>query len=107
MIRVYHSSEFLKYMFDKDSLKDATMKLAAVVETFDLDEAYKLTNNIDIPWVSNEGVSATQLSLRSTSVGDILVKGTAYYVVESEGFRELTDAEACSLKDTTHEYIKR
>jgi len=106
MIRVYHNSKFLKYMFDKDSLKEAAMKLAAVVETFDLDEAYKLTNNIDTPWPANEGVEATGLSLRSTSVGDVLVKGMTYYVVESEGYRELTDTEACSLKDTTHEHIK-
>jgi hypothetical protein len=51
----------------------------AVVETNDLDVAYKLTNTIEEPWINNEGVvfldspDHGKTGCRSTAVGDLLI----------------------------------
>lgn len=57
----------------------------AVVDTDDLDEAYRLTNHIDKLWWHNEKVVALRES-RSTSIGDVLDVNGKYYVVDRCGF---------------------
>jgi hypothetical protein len=99
MIKVYHNSEFLIYMVEStlSALKKGVFECVAEVETDSLDEAYRCTNNIDNPWHLNTNVKALRRENRSTSIGDLLRKDSTLYVVETEGFRELTREEECEL----------
>ena len=98
MIRVYHNDMFLAYILNP-SLKKNTVHLVAEVDTDDLDEAFRLTNNITHLWVINKGVRAVEsVQHRSTSVGDLLEWNDKIYVVESFGFRELTSEEVSEIK---------
>ena len=51
----------------------------AIVAADDVDQVFRLTNNIDWPWIENpeilwsETAYGTRTPLRSTSVGDIIV----------------------------------
>lgn len=67
-------------------------ELVAAVEvhsegTRALDEAYKLTQNIDSPWTTNAFVEARGTCLRSTHIGDVLVMDNTPYVCEPIGWR--------------------
>jgi len=95
MITVYHNHDFLMYIIDPSKIGWLTK--AAIVETEDLQEAYTSTNNIDAPWSENKNTRATTFSLRSTSAGDVLEQDSKFYVVESCGFRELSNEEAAGL----------
>jgi hypothetical protein len=104
MLYVYHNAHFLDYHFKNSSLKNALVSLVAVVDAADLEEAYRLTNNIDTPWHDNPGVKVMDKeATRSTSVGDLIVEGPAgdlscrHHVVESCGFRELEREEVLAL----------
>ena len=99
MIEVYHNSEFLLYMIEPtlEALKKGMFEYVATVETEYLEEAYRDTNNIDQAWSLNTNVKAVRRENRSTSSGDLLKKGSIFYVVESVGFRELTRIEECEL----------
>ena len=48
-------------------------QLVAEVETESLDDAFRLTNDVDGHWWLNAGVSARRIPCRSTSVGDVIV----------------------------------
>ena len=67
--------------------------LAALVATDDLDEAYRLTNNIDWDWTKNSGVECRTDTPRSTSWGDLMLQNGTWYVVDMVGMRELTPKE--------------
>lgn len=74
--------------------KDRSMyDYVARVDTDDLDEAYRLTNHISSNWVENKGVVPYDNGnpKRSTSVGDILVRGkdSTVMVVAGCGFETL------------------
>ena len=99
MIEVYHNTEFLSYMVDPtiEALKKGIFEQVASVETDSLDYAYQETQNIDQPWHLNTNVKARYRENRSTSVGDLVRKGSTFYVVEMAGFRELTREEECEL----------
>lgn len=99
MIEVYHNTEFLLYMVSEtmETLKQGHFECVATVETDNLDIAYKDTNNIDQPWHTNTNVKAVRRTNRSTSVGDLLKKDNVFYVVESVGFRKLTQEESCQI----------
>ena len=98
MIKVYHNDMFLAYILNP-SLKKNNLHLVAEVDTNDLDEAYRLTNNITNSWIINKGVKAVEgVQHRSTSVGDLLECNGKSYVVESVGFRELTPEELNEIK---------
>lgn len=83
MIRIYHNphaSDGGRYYRDPISQDDIFValqksKLIAAIETDDLELAYKLTQNIESPWIDNQQVTLIGLreEQRSTSVGDILV----------------------------------
>ena len=97
MITVIHNSRFTDFSFMEESeiqaeaakLTEAELTKAAVVHTDSLEDAFRLTNNIDSAWTDNEGVSPTFQSRRSTSVGDIMTKDGKRFMVASVGFVEL------------------
>lgn len=66
--------------------------LVAVVESEDLDEAYMLTNSIHCPWTENEQVVCHVPEARSTSIGDALLFGGAFYTVASFGFTKAIES---------------
>lgn len=57
----------------------------------ELSYAYEKTNSIDCHWSENEGINCTGISRRSTSVGDIVIDGNDYYLVDTFGFTKLPD----------------
>jgi len=64
--------------------------LAADVNTDDIDDVFRLTNNIDRNWDENEEVNATGKSLRSTSVGDVVVDAEGKALIcASMGWEEI------------------
>jgi hypothetical protein len=54
-----------------------------------LDDIYERTNSIYGHWSENKGVECSKRSMRSTSVGDIIMIGDAYYFVDSIGFDKI------------------
>ena len=48
--------------------------------------AFKLTNNIDRPWVENPGVTPMGTSRRSSSVGDMVLVGNTKLKCKSSGW---------------------
>jgi len=96
MIAVWHNDKFTDYGFGKGTLKGVTIHQVAQVATDELEEAYRLTNNIDTCWIENPEVTPigiTGEAARSTSVGDVLFLNDKGYVVESFGFREIPREE--------------
>lgn len=93
MIRVFHDIKFTQNFLGEDNPKTINLELVAEVDTNDLEKAYELTNNIDIPWVENKGVKAkiltSKISYRSTSTGDLMEKDGKFFVVAECGFREV------------------
>jgi hypothetical protein len=75
MLKVYHNQKFLDFSFlwgkDKFPARD-DLKIAALVDTDDLEKAFELTNNIDHPWPQNPGVTCVTAQPRSTSCGDAI-----------------------------------
>jgi hypothetical protein len=96
VIKVYHNDQFTDYFLKKEIT--GILCLAAEVDCASLDSAYELTNNIDHAWTENENVRPTFKSRRSTSVGDVMQAKGKYHVVESCGFRELTQEETSALR---------
>jgi hypothetical protein len=109
MITVYHNFKFMKYALDNYTterderipLGRVTITAVALIKTDSLEEAYRLTNNIDVGWEHNEGVEVIGIAKnhRSTSVGDVLMdKDGAFYVVEPlSGFRKLSPEEIADI----------
>jgi hypothetical protein len=100
MIAVWHNEKFTDYGFGGGTLKGVTIHQVAQVATEDLDEAYRLTNNIDDSWIKNPEVTPIGIQgkgARSTSVGDVLFLNDKGYVVESIGFREVSPEELCQV----------
>lgn len=69
--------------------EDFAYVLAATVDTDDFNVAYDRTNNIDKSWTENKGVEVGfgSPSLRSTSMGDMLVRETERVTVAVFGFK--------------------
>ena len=99
MIRVYHNVRFLDRPSWQWSCQAFPMPVdlyeVAEVATNNLEEAYHLTQNIDQPWIINDGVGAKakddgSYRHRSTSCGDIMMRedGSAY-IVSSCGFQRV------------------
>lgn len=64
---------------------------AAVVDCMDKWNAFELTNSIDSCWYSAnmDRVSSSGLSLRSTSVNDLIVDGNDVFLILSKGYQKL------------------
>lgn len=100
MIEVYHNSDFINYslmIIDEKKIAEIPRHLlekVADVDTDNLDIAFMLTNNIDNPWPENNKVIAASKNLRSTSAGDVLIKGGISYLVLDIGFKsvKITDS---------------
>ena len=58
-----------------------------------LDEAYKLTQNIEESWTKNAFVEAKGTRFRSTHIGDVLVIGEIPYVCSPMGWRMVMSAD--------------
>lgn len=58
-----------------------------------LDEAYKLTQNIEESWVKNAFVDAKGTRFRSTHIGDVLVMRNTPYVCAPIGWTKVTSAD--------------
>jgi hypothetical protein len=87
MIRVFHNPKTNFTSANKHmALKMTDNELVAVVNTNDLEEAYRLTNHIDESWYYNRGVTCHNFKARSTSVGDFMEKDGTWYVVAMCGF---------------------
>tara|TARA_R110000787_G_scaffold281108_1_gene392230 strand:+ start:379 stop:807 length:429 start_codon:yes stop_codon:yes gene_type:complete len=71
MITIYHATEFMN--------NEKPYKKVASVETVSLQQAFRLTNNIDESWVDNSDVKLEcelpegKNGLRSTSSGDVMI----------------------------------
>lgn len=82
MVEIYHNPDFLSYYFDKNPIDINKCELMALLETDCLDEAWRMTQNIDSDWRPYD-------PCRSSSVGDVFVKDGVKYVVESCGFSQI------------------
>jgi len=92
MISVYHNSNFLAAhrIGLKEAIKQGILIKVADVDTEDLDKAYELTNNIDHSWWENTEVTkCVPGSIRSTSVGDVLIHNEIKYAVDIMGFTRI------------------
>jgi hypothetical protein len=97
MYEVYHaiSPTFgLESIFGQTkSPKDlADFKLVAKVRCDNPEIAFGLTQHLDVPWSENKGVYAVGQdpeTLRSTSVGDLIIYGHVAYQVLSIGFKRM------------------
>lgn len=102
--RVFHNPDFTDY-FMKGKVENITVSLVADVEDAEkvtgdegqMDYAYCVTNNITDSWAKNEGVKAYAIPCRSTSMGDLMQRGSKIYVVDVMGFRELTPEEQATI----------
>ena len=78
-----------------DTVDLAEYDLVARVEADELEDAYRLTNNIDWSWTENPEVlwhkplSKERAGIRSTSVGDVICTAEGLFVVDRVGFKEL------------------
>lgn len=61
----------------------------AEVKTADLEVAFEKTNHIDKAWQENTEVTSFTEKARSTSVGDICIKGDEVFVVSGVGFEQI------------------
>ena len=82
---------------NKDRLKTvASMVMGGKLSDI-LEDAYRLTNNIDSPWMGGEvleiGTVSEDAKGRSTSIGDVVVVEGVEYMVDSFGFTCLDDIE--------------
>lgn len=74
-----------------EQLKSGVLKPAATVDC-NPDELFRVTNNIDAPWVESDEVLMfdDNAVLSSTSVGDVIKAGDGnFYMVESTGYSPL------------------
>ena len=76
-----------------------SFELVAEVEGDDLERAFSATNHIDRDWSENPDVEVkTAASRRSTSVGDLVVRDGASFVVDKFGFSEIQRPESVELE---------
>ena len=93
MITVHHAIES-DFWTAADKFDPKKFRNVAQVNTDDLEEAYKLTNNIDKPWIENKEVFPCFLKpQRSTSMGDVLQIGHEYFAVATFGFTKIEKAK--------------
>lgn len=71
-----------------DGLIEREYRLVAVVDSGDLEDGFRFTNHIESDWAKQPADIVTPLpgQHRSTSVGDIIVRDGATYIVAGSGF---------------------
>lgn len=118
MIEVYHNNEVMAYWIAPtfEVLSIGHFECVAHVDTDNLEEAYRLTQNLDAPWSLNAGVKAfgnTEVgnlfkkgsTNRSTSIGDLIKVNGKFFLVDLCGFTELTREQECKLTFFAREAI--
>ena len=99
MIKIYHKIKPTFIDEDKTGFPNG-YEAVAVVNVNDLDEVYKLTQNLDNVWIENNAVFANlnastlqesngKKAFRSSSVGDVFELNSKFYVICMEGFEEI------------------
>lgn len=74
MIKVYHSKKLhISFVDETYPVFPEEYELVAVVDTDDVETAFRCTNHIDYSWWENVNVELVKQS-RSTSVGDVIIK---------------------------------
>lgn len=93
MITVYHKiiPSFLVEL--NPDMKE--YREVAIVDTNMLEEAFKLTNNIEEEWTKNQKVFTKFFNQRSTSVGDLMLFRDTFYAVDNIGFKMIYKDELC------------
>lgn len=96
MERAAHNEKILYFIRPKaedvlNLVKQGIYTKVAEVASNDLEEAFELTNHIDSSWQENKGVKAFTDRARSTSVGDLCVRGDEVFVVSAIGFEKLSE----------------
>jgi hypothetical protein len=87
-IKVYHSKELWIWVMDPPPTFPEDYELVAIVPTSDLEIAYRDTNHIDRVWWENPNVQLVKES-RSSSIGDVLVRGDEQYRCEALGWKRI------------------
>jgi hypothetical protein len=100
MLQVWHNEKFLdfeKFKYDNVDvvyLPKNQFQIVANIEAGNLDDAFRLTQNIDEPWSENEHVIPIGKRHRSTSVGDVIRKDDEYSIVMIVGFKKFVFLES-------------
>ncbi len=100
LFKTYHNDLFTSYMHNRESLKEATIKPAALVDCTDIHDVFEKTNSIDHPWTQNPEVREVLTDRpRSLSVGDLVkeVESGKVFICESSGWKELPREEFKAL----------
>jgi hypothetical protein len=119
--QVWHNKNFLdfeKYKYkevDTVYLPENDFGVVAFVNNVpSLDDAFELTNNIDQPWVYNEGVVpfSSAAKYRSTSVGDVIrnFDTDEWFIVMPMGFKKFkfleSKEQACEILDNEKDALR-
>lgn len=100
MIRVFHAVPFgllfgdtsAKFVLELLSTGQLTYEhVADVLDTDDLEKAFRLTNTIEHPWWTNYGITKRFKGRghRSSSVGDVFMAFDDAFIVAPAGFTKL------------------
>lgn len=100
MVTVYHVKDWaITFCAHPAPKPEALLKVAEI--DGDLNDAYRLTQNIDDAWAHSKnpkirfnapaGFTPEDCGARSTSVGDVMEMDGVFYVVASIGFKVLED----------------
>ena len=105
MAQVFHANtevvrEAGRGAFSGEAHWPGEYNLVARVECATVEEAYELTNHIDLPWWENLGVELVGSKTRSTSTGDVIVIGNTGFKCEACGWSEfeLSDSQLLKLQ---------
>jgi len=71
-------------------------ELVAEVDSDDVDDAFRLTNHIDVAWYENEGVTVHKQA-RSTSVGDIIENNDGIFRCMPVGWEKLNERKTSEV----------
>jgi hypothetical protein len=94
--KVYHRDPVKStYFFPAQSPDEPTFTLVAEVDSENLEEIFELTNHIEHSWTQNKKVTViANNSVRSTSVGDLVLINGKYFVCKDTGWSVTTDFHA-------------
>lgn len=108
MFEVWHASNptfGLEFLFSEMPTPEwpDDFHLVAKVRCDDPEEAFRLTQHIDVEWWDNDQVYLVEEG-RSTSVGDLIVRGHDAYQVISFGFKKfaIKDGKLQELEEVNH-----
>lgn len=90
-IKIYHAA------FEPEPELVAEIEVGGDTNDERLNEAYRLTQNLDLPWVDGAsqlfGEAARHMGARSTSVGDVIETAEGLFMVAPFGFRKIESVD--------------